>query len=190
MCFVYFFFLFAHFNLTLCACVEIVLRHCKPDACPMPAYRRPLRSFCFAFFSGAENKLKSENVSFLFFVRSSIFYGLCCWRFLVFEAKPGYVSHFSSCRPRARPRPAGCPCRCCRWFCFTRRVRRLQCLRTTKNLQSTNAAAGLKPKKNAARTCATLGGYPLQGVGPEGEASTVERQAAHWVAGMNGSCVT
>lgn len=161
---------------------------CQPSQ--MPAYRRPLRSFCFAFFSGAENKLKSENVSFLFFVRSSIFYGLCCWRFLVFEAKPGYVSHFSSCRPRARPRPAGCPCRCCRWFCFTRRVRRLQCLRTTKNLQSTNAAAGLKPKKNAARTCATFGGYPLQGVGPEGEASTVEKQAAHWVAGMNGSCVT
>lgn len=59
--------LLAKFNLTLCACVEIVLRHCKPDASPMPAYRRPLRSFCFAFFSGAENKLKSENVSFLFF---------------------------------------------------------------------------------------------------------------------------
>lgn len=32
----------------------------------MPA-RRPLRSFCFAFFSGAENKLKSENVSFFIF---------------------------------------------------------------------------------------------------------------------------
>lgn len=142
----------------------------------MPAYRRPLRSFCFAFFSGAENKLKSENVSFFFLVHSSIFYGLCCWRFLVFEAKPGYVSHFSACRSRPR-RPLGCPCRCCRWFCFTQRVRRLQCLRTTKNLQSTNAAAGLKPKKNAAGTCATFAGYPFQGVGrtwgPEGEASTV-----------------
>lgn len=64
-------------------------RRCQPKE--MPA-RRPLRSFCFAFFSGAENKLKSENVSFFFF---SIFYGLCCWHFL-FEPKLGYVSHFSA----------------------------------------------------------------------------------------------
>lgn len=76
MCFVYFFFLFANFNLTLCAlhvlksCCGTASQmpaQCQPNACPMPAYRRPLRSFCFTFFSGAENKLKSENVPFIFF---------------------------------------------------------------------------------------------------------------------------
>lgn len=120
----------------------------------MPA-RRPLRSFCFAFFSGAENKLKSENVSFFIFfllhscAHSSISYGLCCWHFL-FEPKPGYVSHFSAGVVAVRHVLLGVLV--VAGFVSHRRVRRLQCLRT-KNLQSTNAAAGLEPKKNAAGTC-------------------------------------
>lgn len=54
-----------HVLKSCCGTASQMPAQCQPS--PMPAYRRPLRSFCFAFFSGAENKLKSENVSFLFF---------------------------------------------------------------------------------------------------------------------------
>lgn len=128
-------------------------RRCQPKEIPA---RRPLRSFCFAFFSGAENKLKSENVSFFFLALAppsftafvaGIFYSNPSSGTFLISAQESFQCSTSSSSYSC----SGCP-PCCRWFCFTQRVRRLQCLRT-KNLQSTNAAAGLKPKKNAAGTC-------------------------------------
>lgn len=131
-------------------------------------------SFCFTFFSGAENKLKTENDSSFaaFVVAAFLFEAALRWRCLRF----GNVSHFS----------LGVV------VILVIRVVLVVALTMSgddENLQVTNAAAGLTFKKNAPGTCSTFAGYPLwRGKGKEEEEEEEAVTAAAFNRASSADC--